>query len=283
MFTSQSGQIENALRLGGMGDISAKEMVQSLANCQAPIQHRGNLTISRPTQNFFPTLGPAGPSLSFPQQMVDARNITINIPPWQNVPFTPIPYPEWPEWKDTPYLDPPVVVIDGPVQAGPMQTPETTTVTNNSTTINNEGDIINGGDIYQDGDVFIGGNVFVDRRVTHRNQVINQGPVINNNNVINRHEVHTEVAHNYFTHNHGPTYHYDETYYDGPTYYEGPVTLTGPVIVGGSELNPMNIPIVTGVEWDGTDLTIKTRQAVIYGTADDEEVTTLLSGTSCPE
>jgi hypothetical protein len=281
MFTSQSGQIENALRLGGMGDISAKEMVQSLANCQAPIQHRGQLTISRPNQNYFPTLAPAGPSLAFPQ--MDARNITINIPPWQSIPFTPIPYPEWPEWKDTPYLDPPVVVIDGPVQAGPLQTPETTTVEHNSTTINNEGDVYNGDAIYQDGDVFIGGNVFVDRRVTHRNQVINQGPVINNNQVINRHEVHNEVAHNYFTHNHGPTYHYDETYYDGPTYYEGPVQITGPIIVNGIEMQSLSLTLVTAVEWDGTDLTIKTREATVFGVAEAEQTTTLLSGTSCPE
>lgn len=281
MFTSQSGQIENALRLGGMPDTTAKEMVQALANCQAPIQHRGPMTVSSPNQNYFPGLAPAGPSLAFPQ--MEMKNITINIPPWQNVPFTPIPYPEWPEWKDTQYIDPPVVVIEGPMQAGPVQSPSVTTVVNNSTTIKNEGDITNGGDIYQDGNVVIGGNLAVDRRVIHRNQVINQGPVINNNRVINNNEVHNEISHNYFTYNYGPVYNYDETYFTGPTYMDGPVQMPGPVVVGGNELQSLNLKLVTAVEWSGTALTVKTRDVVIFGVSKGEQTATLLEGTSCPE
>lgn len=281
MFTLQSGQIENALRLSGMPDMSAKEMVQGLANCQAPLQHRGQVTISQPIQNFFPALQPAGPQLSFPS--LNVKDITVNIPPWQNIPFTPIPYPEWPEWKNTEFVAPPALVVDGPIQAGPVTSPETNTVNHNSTTIVNEGDLINGGDITNAGDTHLGGDVYIDRRVITQQTVVNKGPVFNDNTVVNRQEVHNEVAHNYYTHNHGPSYHYDETYFDGPNFINGPTTVVGPIIVQGQALNPIPLPVVTDVVWEDDALKVKKRNVFLLAVADAETTTTIIEGTACPE
>ena len=132
MFTLQSGQIENALRGAGVPDISAKEMMQGVANCAAPVEHRGAMALTKPSVNYFPTIRPSGPSLKFTQDNRTAFNVTntlINIPPWQNVPFTPLPYlpiPPWetipyPGWAPNQYVDN-SLTVQGPVNTGPITT-----------------------------------------------------------------------------------------------------------------------------------------------------------------
>lgn len=291
MYTLQSGQIENALRMGGASpDISAKEMVQALANCQAPLQHRSQVSISQPTINYFPTVTPPGTHLSFPSLNFN----TIQVPPWQMVPFTPLPYPEWPDWKDVVYTPPdwwgpglpafehpPAIITTGPVQTGPVATPSVTTVVNNSQTINNAGDIVNNGDVFNDGSTYVNGDMIVDKSVTHKSTVINKGPVYNDNRVYNRSEVHNEIAHNYITHNHGVTHHHNETNLDGPTYMTGPTMIAGPIFINGQLFDPLPLTVVTDVVWEDNALKKKTRSIMVLGTAKAEATTTVIEGTAC--
>jgi hypothetical protein len=256
MYTLQSGQIENALRGGGVPDISAKEMLQGVANCGSPLEHRGGLVMSRvPRDNgfMFPGMSPVEPSPSFyfANNFLSENQTIINIPPWQNIPFEPIPYPEYPEWKPIPYPDLPpdnrrdtTVFIPGPVSTGPINTTEVTTNELYSTTINNAGDINNNNNFFNAGPVFHGGpvinnnNVINNNRVVNNQQVINQGPVNNNS-----------ITHNQITHTYGPTYSYSDT-----THYSGPHTFYGDTFIEGDK-----------VTIEGDDVTIAGDGVIING------------------
>jgi hypothetical protein len=269
MFTLQSGQIENALRGMGANDASAKQMVQSLANCNQPITHRSQLSLSNQQPNLFPTLPPASPTEIYPfVQMGDTRQIFINIPPWQNIPFTPIPYPEWPEWKNSDFAGPPVLIVDGPARTGPVSTPSVDAGDVRSENITNEGDLISYGDQLQEGDVFIGGNVQIAKHVRHGGNVVNNGPVINNRFVINRHDTFNQISRNYITHNYGPTYNYAETHLDGPVY------------IDGQEAVPTTMDVVTGVTWDGSAFRATTKQILTLARVLDEGEATILDCTA---
>lgn len=82
MFTLQARLLENA---GG------SQMAQSLGNCSAELSHRGRQA-NRYVGDGLPNDGvPPGGGAPW-GGVTEVRNITINIPPWQNIPFVPMPF-----------------------------------------------------------------------------------------------------------------------------------------------------------------------------------------------
>jgi len=275
MFTLQSGQIENALRLGGMQDISAKEMMQGMANCAAPIEHRGPVALTQPVVNFFPTLAPPGAppnvSISGPQ----LKNVFIDIPPF--VPYVPplIPYPPADEWRDIPYFDPPTLSVPGPAALGSVTAKEVATGPLDATQIANSGDVVNQGDIINQGDTTNYGDT-VTTNQTVQNTSVTNNTVINNGDVINRGAVYNEIAHNYETHNYGPTYNHSETWMYEQIHMFGPVVLQQPPVVAGLPVNPFDVDVVVDVIWEGNVLKKKVRACTVFGIKGPEVETTVL-------
>lgn len=273
MFTLQAGQLENALRSGGVSDISAKEMVQGLGNCQAPLEHRGGAAFTRvPRDNrfMFPGQRPTSGTPDYYLPPSITNQTIVNIPPWQNVPWTPIPYPEQEQWQPIPYPEWPIgqypwddtsVAIQGPVSAGPMTAPSITSGEVLSTTINNAGDIINEGDISLGGSATFNGPVQHNHNVANAQNVTNKKTVTNDGDVFNNANVYNEVAHNYTTYNYGPAIHYGETrvtnvYSSGPNEFAGDTYIEGgDVIVNGDSLTVNSTTIELGDE-DTTYVTV---------------------------
>lgn len=287
MFTLQSGQIENALRTVGVPDISAREMMSGMANCQATIEHRGPVALTKPTINMFPTIKPAGTNIS-PRFTNQVKNTLVNIPPWQNVPFTPLPFlpvPPWetipyPQWPTTP-LEEPVLRVPGPVSAGPVSTPAASVTNLTTNNITNAGDITNQGDVINKGDVY-GDNVTVNNDLTVQNNFITNGSVTNNSTVINKGDTYNNSVHNQHTVNHGPTFHHSETHFDGPNHIRGPNYINGPTYiqnvtyVNGTPLQVVNLDVVTSVTWDGTLLQKTVKTLRVFGSVLSEATTTVL-------
>ena len=263
MFTLQSGQIENALRTVGVPDVSAREMMSGMANCQSVIEHRGPVALTQPTINYFPTIKPAGPTIS-PKFANDTKNTFVNIPPWQNVPFTPLPYlpaPAWqmtpfPEWPTTDYAEP-TLRVPGPSQLGPVDAPEANITNMHTTHITNQGDVINEGDIINQGDTYVQ-NTTIDGRVTVQNGGVFNGPVTYNGPVYNSSEANNNVVHNQYTVNHGPVENY------------------GDVTIRGVPLRSFSLPVVTNVLWDGTLLRKRVKTVRVFGVVQSETTTTVL-------
>lgn len=132
MFTLQSNLIANAANSG-----SAKDMVQAVGNCAAPLEHRGPIANTyvnvNEKVNFSPIFS-EGPSFF--------GGPTINIPPWQNIPFVPAPYidtppffpfvyaPRWHGGEPNPFpQSQPAVTVLGPTRLGDV-------VSNSHTTVN---------------------------------------------------------------------------------------------------------------------------------------------------
>lgn len=278
MYTLQAGQIENALR-GGGADVSAKEMVQAMCNCAQPLEHRGSLANTKiPNDNsfHFPSFPPSEPSPNF---YFPAPQNIINIPPWQNIPFTPIPYPDYPEWRPIPYPDWPGpsepvqdigVVLVGPVTSGPVTTSTVNTTNVNSTNITNEGDLVNNNSFVNNGPVTHNGPVIHNHRVVNNRNVVNKKQVINQGPVFNRNIVHNAVAHNYYTYNHGDTHHYGDTYSQGiytsgPNEFAGDTYLAGgDVTVSGDTFDVQNTTINLG-DTDTTAVTIEGDSITLLG------------------
>jgi len=275
MFTLQSGQIENALRGGGMGETSAKEMVQGLANCQGPLQHRGSMAFAKnPRDNrfLFPGLPPTGgtPQTYVPPSIINRQTI-INIPPWQNIPWEPIPYPEQEQWQPIPYPEWPVgqypwddtsVVVNGPTYMGDVTTNNIDSRTVNSQNIVNEGDIINRNQFFQGGPVLFEGPVIHNHNVVNRQNVVNNRIVNNDGPVFNNNVTHNRVSHNYDTHNHNTTNHYGETYLttvhsSGPNEFAGDTDIKGgDVFVEGDEFTVKSTTINLGDETSTTTVNV---------------------------
>ena len=288
MFTLQSAQIETALRGAGVPDLSAKEMMQGVANCQAPLEHRGQVAFTHQPQDnsnlMMVQVAEGSPDFYLPPSIyVNQPQVTVNIPPWQNIPWEPLPYPNHPDWEPIPYpelnfppiiFDDPAVMIGGPVQAGPIATPRVSAKNVRSGGIENEGDFINGNQFVNNGPAFFKGPVRHNHNVVNNNvvnnNVVNRGPVINKNVVHNRH------VHNHRGVNHGRHTHY------GPNTFYGPVQFGGAVQFGDSSMSSQTQTIVTDVEWTGSVLQKKTRSVTFLGTMDTESTTTVVSGVSCP-
>lgn len=281
MFTLQAGQIENALRMNGAKDISAKEMMQGFANCAAPLEHRGPVALTQPVVNLFPTLAPPiappGIRITGPQ----TKNVFIDIPPF--VPYFPpmIPYPPGDEWRDIPYFDPGSFHVPGPVNTGPLTAAEVTAGPVTTTNVTNSGDVTNEGDITNQGDTHNYGDTVTHNHTTTNTSTTNQ-TVINNGDVINRGAVYNEVTHNYQTINHGPVHNHSETWMQGPVNMIGPVIIQRPPVVAGVPLEPVNITVVTDVVWEDNTLKKKTRPVTVFGVRGGETTTTVLEGTECP-
>ena len=258
MFTMQSGQIENALRGVGVPDISAKEMIQGVANCQAPLEHRGGMALTHiPQDNRFsfpgPTPPPAEPTPTFYQP--SSTNI-INIPPWQHVPWTPIPYPDFPSWQPIPYpdwrggqypWDDTTLVVYGPTYMGDVTSNTTNTSTVNSETITNEGDITNNNAFVNQGPVINNGPVVNNQNVVNNRFVTNKNTVVNEGDVDNRRITTNYIAHNYSTYNHGETYHFGPTYLE-EVYASGPNEFAGDTLIDGDSFNVTTTTVNLGDE-----------------------------------
>jgi hypothetical protein len=269
MFTQQAGQIENALRSGGFPDISAKEMMQGVANCQAPLEHRGSVAFTRnPRDNrdLFPgNPKPTGgtPDFYLSPSIID-RSVIVNIPPWQYVPWTPIPYPDYPDWKPIPYPDWPGgqypwddtgVIINSPTYMGPVTTTNVTTNNVNSSTINNDGDITNNNNFVNEGSLTVNGPVHHNHNVVNQHNVTNKNTVINEGDVYNEGAAYTDVAYNYTTVNFGDTTNI------GPTtvnqfFSSGPSEFAGDTYIAGDELNVTSTVVNIGGD-STTDVNIE--------------------------
>lgn len=92
MFTLQARLLENG---GG------PQMTQALGNCSAPLSHRG-----RQANRYTGDGGLPGGNAPW-TGVTEVRNITINIPPWKNIPFVPMPFidtpPSYPNEYPPPY------------------------------------------------------------------------------------------------------------------------------------------------------------------------------------
>lgn len=132
MFTLQSKLIENAAAAGDSGALT-----KSLANCAAPLQHRGPVAIT-PSHGFSP---PRDVPPENGGDIVFFDGPTINIPPWQNVPFYPTPLvdappffpfdysPPWGDGESNPFPeDEPTLRADGPTRLGDVVANTITTV-----------------------------------------------------------------------------------------------------------------------------------------------------------
>lgn len=304
MFTMQSGQLENALRGGSGTDISAKQMVQSLTNCQQALEHRGPMAMTKVPQDnsfHFPSFSPASPSPNF---YFPFYNRIVNVPPWQHVPWTPIPYPDFPQWQPIPYPDVPgvapgqpadsaavrdnAVVVAGPVASGPIDTPVVTAGDVNSQTITNEGDITNEGGLTNHGPVITHGPVTHLHTVTNHQTVINKKQVTNEGPVYNASVTNNNVVHSRTVHNHGDTHHHGDTFVKN-IFIEEVIRWVGPMWAGdgtGGYEGPLygiDVDLVTDVTWDGTDLKKVYRNVKLVGSLGSTQEEVIVSGTSCPE
>lgn len=277
MFTLQSGQIETALRGAGVPDISAKEMMAGMANCQGAIEHRGGVSLTRnPRDNgyMFPGRPPAEQSPEYYTALQQGdyegtvNNVSIiNIPPWQNVPWDPIPYPEQGQWRPIPFPDWPIpqfpsqdytLMVNGPVASGPIETPSVKTDAVSSNAIYNDGDTINLGVMLNHGPAIMRGQVDHLHRVIHQHNVVHRGRVVHHGVVEHRGVVHHAVAHNYSTYLHGQ------------------------VVVNGRRMSLVTLDVVTDVEWDGSELVKKTASLTVLGQALGDSEGVILTGVSCP-
>lgn len=317
MFTLQSAQIETALRGAGVPDLSAKEMMQGVANCQAPLEHRGPVAFThQPRDNselFVVPIAEGSPDVYAPPSVylqpqfsnqfvspvtnnftnnVSSRHVSvnINIPPWQNIPWEPIPYPDHPDWQPIPFPDlnfppllfnDPAVMAGGPVQAGPVSTPSVEAGKVRSGESVNEGDFINGNQIVNYGPAVFNGPTRHNHNVVNNNvinnNVVNRGPVVNKNIVHNRH------VHNHRGVNHGRQRDFGPRTFYGEAQFGGTAWFDGDVYVGNSSaMSPQTYTLVTDVEWTGSELRKKTRSVTFLGHVEPESTATVVAGVSCP-
>lgn len=317
MFTLQAAQIETALRGAGVPDLSAKEMMQGVANCQVPLEHRGPVAFThQPQDNSNLLVVPiaegspdfyAPPSTYYQPQFRNQFNTSysepfisnqaskhvtvVNIPPWQNVPWTPLPYPNHPEWQPIPYpdlqfppiiFDDPAVLAGGPVQAGPLSTPSVDTKQSRSEDIFNDGDIVNGDHFTNYGPSAFHGDVHHNRNVVNQNNVINNN-VVNRGPVVNKNIVHNRHVHNHRGVNHGRHKHFGPNQFFGSVQFGGDVWMDGNVYIGDSSaMAKQTQTVVTDVEWTGSELRKKTRSVTFLGYMAAESTTTVVSGAACP-
>lgn len=243
MYTLQSGQIENALRMGGSDDVSAKQMVQGIANCQQLLEHRGNVDLTKPVVNYFPTILPARNSVSYP---FTQKDVFIDVPPFKMKEWEPIPYIPMPPWEQTPYPQWPEFGWQGLDRTQTLNVPGGATLGTVVTKTIAAGEAKAGtldvsgnarvGSLGVAGDVDVGGRVRVGGDLT-----------VNGNTILN-----------------------------------GPVNMAGPVTVSGTRLAPLTLQAVTRVYWAGGSLKADIRTFRLFGAAQGLETKTVIEGTECP-
>lgn len=259
MFTLQSRQIENALRTVNVPDVSAREMMSGLANCQAALEHRGPVSLTQPNINYFPTIQPPGPNPA-PRFTDNTRNVFLSIPPWQNVPFTPLPYLPAPRWQFTPTtgwqpspIRTPTLDVPGPISVGVVTSPKariTKIITKEI--VNGPGP--RGGDSEVPGGIHNAGDT-----VTHNQYVQGDTTIRNNLTVLNNSRFD------------GPVQYGDTVTYEGPVYIDNSVFMAGPVFlpqnvnVGGQNLNVVPANVVVNVEWDNGVLKQTKQKVTVLG------------------
>lgn len=96
MFTLNAKLIEQAAASG-----SPRDFTQALANCATPLQHRGPMGTSGRGGVLGAGQYPEGYAIGGPQ--VDLNFINVEIPPWQNIPFTPTPLVDMPPYWSNDY------------------------------------------------------------------------------------------------------------------------------------------------------------------------------------
>jgi hypothetical protein len=229
MFTKQSNQIANALRM--TGSQSAKEMVQAIANCAQPLEHRGvmALTLNSPVHpnTFIP---PRGVTLS---QSVSRAQTAVptpgrDAPLWQAIPGAPEPTAAK---QNTMRVRGPSKIDD--LQAGNVQAVDVAVrgmAVGRALDVDGDGRFR--GRVVVERDVRVEGGMRVEGRAEYIGNVTHNGPVTHNSPVYNTSE----------THNYGPTYQY------------------GPTQLGGKTVKPFLCEVVVDVLWTGTVFQKVTRQ-----------------------
>lgn len=251
MYTLQSGQIENALRMGGANDVSAKQMVQSLANCAQPLEHRANVDLTKPVVNYFPTTPPAANlpatnnvSFSYP---FTHKDVYVNVPPFQMMEWKPIPYIPMPPWEQAQYppwpqygweeLDgTPTLKVPGGANLGTIVTKKLSAGEVHAQTLDVDGDARVRGGLRVDGDIDTGGDVRVGGNLT----------------------------------------------VNGDTILNGPVEMTGPLVIAGTSLAPVIVKAVSDVYWEGGALKATVKTYRLFGAIQRTESRTVVEGTECP-
>lgn len=271
MFTLQSNQIANALRLADVPDASAKDLVQAFTNCSQYLEQRGpvGLTYSPANSGLFPTQQPSpwgvNPNSGGNSTVVN-RNVTVNIPPWQNIPFTPLPFVDIPAgtpygFGDGGYVWPgydPTLTVPGPVTTGPI---ETGPITSPGGTIGGNdfggGGFSSPGDTYVGGATYVGGDTYVGGATNTTNMNV-AGDTQLIGNVITQGDVTNETT----TNNYGDTNNYGNTFVDGSvTITNGPTKIYGPTTINNMPLNRQKVVILTNLALEGT--TLKATRAVL--------------------
>lgn len=243
MFTAQVQQIDNAMRLGGQQ--SAKELVQAIANCTAPLAHRGPVGLdSGPAYHQPRLLQPPGvrrhssvTQAPPTQSLSDAYGESVSrvgsrdLPLWRRLPS-----------NDRSHLDsrPGVTALSASgqtvldaVRTGLLSASDLAAISARlAGDLSAEGSGGFGGDLRVGRTTEIAGDMYTDGTVTHANSVFVDGPFVSQTVIENR-----GASYSY-----GPTYHYGRTEVDGK-----PINVT-------------EVPVIVDLIWDGTTFKKVTRR-----------------------
>jgi hypothetical protein len=270
MFTLQSKLIENAAASGLPKDFS-----QALANCNAPLKHRGpQYNTYVPFDGGFPGGGfvyAPGVNIGGPQ-FLDLKFINIDIPPWQNVPFFPQPFYDIPPWVPFDF-DPqyygggdnyftnyePSITVAGHSRLGDVITHNLTSQNVNSLNIVNEQNIVNRQELINQGNVIHQGDTIHQGNTVHQGATIHQGDTTHQSRTYHEDTTHHSTVHNYGpvnnhstvnnfypVSNYAPVTFYDGSQHFGPTIFEGDTFL---VNAGGVIFNAGDQIFLGGPVW----------------------------------
>lgn len=236
MFTSQVKQIDNAARLTGQQ--SAKELVQAIANCSAPLSHRGTIGLDSPPP--FHDSAPSGPS------GVRRHSVEMMAPPSQGLADAYGPsevgagYRQPPLWRSLPWSgdawkktlqERDVLDVRGRSRFGDVAARRLTAgdAVFRSSRVARDSSADGWGDfgcgLTVAGPTYLGGDA------TFNGAVTSTGPTT-------------------FT---GPVYHYNQVTNFGPTHNDGP-TYNRVTFIDGTPIRPTGVPVVADIYWDGSKL-----------------------------
>lgn len=259
MFTKQSGRIKNAIMDMGGDNSSATQLVDAVSNCSQALVHSGPVSFDMPPATIAPDPGggyfPNGGNGLSGGGGPGMTEIFINIPPWQQIPFVPLPYPTFPEWQMIPYLQEPAVTVAGPVQLGPVTAPEITTgaVNTNYMYVRNRTEV--------EGDINVGGNTTTTGNTTTNNLNVAyntqiEGDVTTNGTVINK-----GIVYNNNTHN-------ATTYTSGDATFDGPTNINNQLFIEGNRVIVTKKTFVTNITNDPVSGLTVTFETILLPTLD---------------
>ena len=260
MFTKQSGQIKNAIMNMGGDNSSATQIVDAVANCSQALVHSGPVAFDMPPATVLPDLGggylPGGGYGKSGGGTPGITEIFVQATPWTQIPFDPMPYPVFPEWKMIPYLEEPAVSVSGPVQLGPITSPALTGGSANIIYLYVRGEAEIEDDLDVGGDATISGKTATDRlRVRYGSDL--GGTVTTTGTVKNLGRVYNNTSYN------------GDTYTSGDATFDGTVTINGPVTIEGNRVVLTKKTFVTLIENDPTSGLTITYETVFVATLDD--------------